>query len=213
MDGSAALAPAQSAFARRPLSWGPGYLQALAGRLMDNLRVEAAESAADLTAFLNNLRFPWSSACSGTDSPAWCFRALADHLASQGCHVTFPHLVSAESHPQKRAFICQAARPQQLFKDIFDLSRPCARNELTGKEELPDGGRESQCYLVGFSCKTVSGLNRQRATAASAIAERVGSTGSTFAGALDLDRPCPLNSGPSRGGRGPSWRTSRFRKA
>ena len=107
-------------------------------------------------------------------------------MATQSCRVSFPHVLSAELNQQKGMFISQTARPRQLFKNIFDVSHEAARNELTAKMEAPDGGREPQCYCNGFSCQTVSGLNSNKAAAASAIEEGAGTTGSTFAGGLFL---------------------------
>ena len=64
-----------------PLAWGPDYVRDFFGKLFQNLEpLEVQETFA----YLRGLVFPWSSACSGTDSPAWVFGGLRDVLAASG---------------------------------------------------------------------------------------------------------------------------------
>ena len=166
-----------------PLAWGPDYVRDFFGKLFQNLEpLEVQETFA----YLRGLVFPWSSACSGTDSPAWVFGGLRDFLAASGICTIFPHIVSAELDKQKRNFIQQVHAPRQLLRNIFDITREDAFNEISGRLEQPDSGRETRCWLIGFSCQTVSGLNSANAkgVASSCIQEAQGTTGVTFAGVL-----------------------------
>ena len=117
------------------MRWGPEYLATFTAALFSNLEFYIPEARRDVDEILDTSKpWAWSSGCSGTDCPAWVHEALETFPS---CRRRFVHLVAAEIEPDKREFIRLApvARgrdpPSQLFKDIFDLSRPLAANVAT----------------------------------------------------------------------------------
>ena len=72
----------------------------------------------------------WGSACSGTESPQWCFDAADDALTGIfGLHGEpgtrlFEHAFCFEIDPAKQQFIKHTCRGKlkQLFGDMFDLA-------------------------------------------------------------------------------------------
>ena len=174
---------------RGSLVWGPDYLADFANRLLDNLD---RPSLSDLQAYVQDLSVGWGSACSGTDSPSWCFSALQFEFQQRGWGTSFEHIISAEKNPNKIEFIAAEAKPAQLFSCIFDITRSMAYNRMTQQQETPDPHDEIRGWLIGFSCQTVSRLNADKGTASLAIEDCVGTTGITFQGVcLILDRKRP----------------------
>jgi len=132
----------------------------------------------------------WSSACSGSDAPRWAFAALTDlhrstMLSGRTSHSDarvlplpprFIQLIAAELDPRKRAFLRESPAlfdpaedvPVQLFRCMFDICRPEARNCAHAEAESPHASfrkwaerpllKRSLVWFIGFSCKTASGL-------------------------------------------------------
>ena len=153
---------------------------------MINDRIEHSVRAM-LFQYCSSLEFGWSSACSGSDSPAWVWQALTDYFGDKLGHGSFsaPHIVSAELASNKRNWIKRVHAPLQLFDDIFKLSgRQDATNHMTGKVEFPDPNRRNRSWFIGFSCKTLSGLNTVRRAEGLAITNDDCTTGLTFRGVL-----------------------------
>ena len=129
----------------------------------------------------------WGSACSGTESPQWCFDAADDALTEIfGLHHEpgtrlFHHGFSAEIDHAKQEFIKETCRGkvQQLFGDMSDLASDKATNLLTCKVEVVKAGG-AWAILVGSSCKTASGLKPDKQTGGHCIEEAMGTTGPTF---------------------------------
>ena len=95
-------------------------------------------------------RFTWSSACSGTDSPSWCFKALllamqgrlqeeggSEHSLSLHCY----HTISAELNERKRGWILRKTEAEQVFANMAHLSASGAFNWRTQQMEAPRLGR------------------------------------------------------------------------
>ena len=121
----------------------------------------------------------WGSACSGTESPQWCFDSCEQAF---GLDHGFDHAFSAELSSQKRDFIrsCCGSSLRQLYADMFELAQTGGGiNTLTGRKEQVDG-KNTWGVLIGFSCKTASGLATDKETAESCIEEEAGTTGQTF---------------------------------
>ena len=59
-----------------PLQYGRFFLKSLARRMIND-RIEHSVRAM-LFQYCSSLEFGWSSACSGSDSPAWVWQALTD---------------------------------------------------------------------------------------------------------------------------------------
>jgi hypothetical protein len=160
-----------------PLRWGSGFMVAFLNRLFCN----AGERGQQLKCYLGGKTLTWGSGCSGTDSPSWVFTALAQITGG-----VFVHRFSAESSQEKRRFLLIHSAPQQMFADIFDLSRKVAHCCLARSLVTP---LPANLLFVGFSCKTVSNLQTLNPLAAgSAIHMLQGTTGDTFwATCLALD--------------------------
>ena len=163
------------------LHWGPNYLDNLADRFLDRL---ASTDHVKLLRFLHNTEFGWGSGCSGTDSPTWVFGPLSAKLESRGCHVSFPHIFSAELEASKRNFICQTSTPGNLYGNLYDLCKDRAFCHKAGAEALVDPNHRVRIFIAGFSCKTVSGLHSDKGVASVCIDESTGSTGLTFSGVV-----------------------------
>ena len=93
--GAASIASSSS---RSPLRFGETFLEGLTARLFGNLDHDVK---CDIFRFCSGLEFGWSSACSGTDSPAWVQRALVNFLAAQSVeypgHKTCMHLLMVDN--------------------------------------------------------------------------------------------------------------------
>ena len=166
------------------LRWGPNFNNEVAAHFLARLDHKTSR---DLKAYLANNIVCWASACSGSDSPAWSFTAIKHALADLGVHVEFPHLASCEIDEAKQEFIRGTSSPHQLFKDIHDLGREFA--ELAAPSNIkvrviPCGN--DKIWLIGFSCKTMSGLAHDKEAARHALELFLGSTGDTFRGVLML---------------------------
>ena len=134
------------------------WLPAFSGRIYRQL------GEADCLHFARALRFYdnhiyWGSACSGAETPRFCFDGLIAALASEGLHVKTTHLYSAEIVDWKRRWIMSLHDiPRHVFDDMSKLSSIQAECSRTG--------RIVNCtkfvvalFVAGFSCKSASGLN------------------------------------------------------
>ena len=105
--------------------------------------------------------------------------------------VCVEHVLACESDVSKRAFILERSRPRILYDDIVSLGRDGeGMNTLTGRiEKLPP----LDMLVVGFSCKDFSSLSNKwtgddAAQKRRIIAKGLGTSGSTFAGLVDVLR-------------------------
>ena len=141
--------------------------------------------------------FPWGSACSGSDCPQWLMEFLSQLPFNRR---RYTHLIPADIMSSKRAFIRKVHRPGplHLYADIFDIClRGRVANLIKGKADEDvtsvcpaDVAKHVQVWYIGFSCKTVSGLNASSPRSLNHKDARQGSTGITFSGTLViLQRP------------------------
>ena len=170
--------------------FGPKWLQDKTRQLLQLLSLQERRRLREYLVFRGSAR--WGSSCSGTESPAFCLRALWDVLLEEDPRCKLPHVhtvVSCEKEPQKRDFIEKVApfRAEVSYGDIFDLAKTSppwpldTRTQLHVKPNLTD----LLLYITGFSCRTVSGLNCASVENAIAVSEGLGSTGETLQGVLN----------------------------
>lgn len=167
---------------RGPLRWSAHWLHFFLMRLFENLG-DAHEVFSRFVQQPRQLR--WGSACSGTESPAWVFAALAS--LSEDPAMTFDHIYGAEWEHKKREWILNEARPRFLFKDIFDVTRRRAFDYASQEYVDPKTACHEQptdIFIAGFSCKTVSALSNDTDARRRSIDDYVGSTGLTFWGVI-----------------------------
>ena len=120
-----------------------------------------ADSRACVFQYAKDSEFAWGSACSGTDSPSWVYAGLKAYLQSQQIGMEAPHIVSAEVDASKQKFIQTVACHQQLLDDLFKvICETPPENLMNGKRELADPLQLVKQWIMGFSCKSVSGYNR-----------------------------------------------------
>jgi hypothetical protein len=173
--------------------WGPGYLESLACKCLENIAraptLSSLLSDAKAFAYHHEKPYVWGSGCSGTDSPSWGFAALKsafDRIA--GASFEFEHLFSAECQDWKREFIKFVAKPRRLVSNIFSLSlaRPLAVLDLMGggKFEPAVEFNDIDFFIAGFVCKTVSGLSANKVRASGAVFDSSTATGSTLLAVL-----------------------------
>jgi hypothetical protein len=81
--------------------------------------------------------FPWMSACSGTESPAWVTRAVQKALSRLGVDVSFSHRASAEISASKRSFVLDTASSTDFFffLDMQHMLRSEAPNAASESRE------------------------------------------------------------------------------
>ena len=168
---------------RAALRFSPSFLKELSYRMIEeNL---GAETRGMIHEYSKQLEFAWSSACSGSDSPAWAINGLVDHLRGQDIACEAQHEVSAELDARKREFIMSVHSPKQLYADMFDICHR-AKNLMTDEYEDADPRRSSSIWYIGFSCKSVSTHNRSRTPFA--IRDSSSTTGKTYDGVLRIVR-------------------------
>lgn len=120
-----------------------------------------------------------STACSGTDLVVACLLRLMPQIALYTGHsVSIEHVWSCESEAWKRAWITINTSVPTIFQDLFQIHGQKAINQDGHLEAVAD----SLWFIAGFSCKSLSKLNRWRSTYANCIEQGCGTTGSTFAG-------------------------------
>ena len=95
----------------QPLRFGPDFLRDFAARCVrEKLDVESKNT---LFRFCHGLVLGWSSACSGSDSPAWVFDGLTSYMGESmpdDDKFSASHIVSAEIIQQKRDFILKVCK-------------------------------------------------------------------------------------------------------
>ena len=95
-----------------------------------------------------------------------------------GHYVNIDNVWSCECEAWKRAWIIMNTRVPVVFQDLFHLNEQRAINHDGSIEAIAD----SLWFIAGFSCKSLSRLNRSRSTFRDCIEQGCGTTGSTFAG-------------------------------
>lgn len=168
--------------------WGPLYLASFSGRCLsnafsydDDLRRCLAEWCGRTPA----LR--WGSGCSGTDCPKWVWEAISQGIFDTlGTSLSVSHVLSAEKDPRKRAFLKVVSCPAIMAADIYDLSSSSSiMDHMTNMYKFPcqeAGGLH--CFVAGFVCKSVSGLNKDKESAARAVGNTGTATGATLHASL-----------------------------
>ena len=142
---------------RRSLSWGPEFLTHHGQAMLDRL---TNDDGRKLFSYLQSLEWNWASGCSGTDSPAWVFRALQACMANGGTQCCCPHEASAEIDARKREFILDTSACKTLLADIWDFIAEHPRCYRTGRRtSLRKLKRSLRMFLAGFSCKDASCLS------------------------------------------------------
>ena len=122
----------------RPGPGRPDYLRKFAGECVRKVLVAGpvAETAVrDLFTFTSLVAsWSWASGCSGTDSPSWSFQALHEALLTEPCghDVTFRHVCSAEIDAAKREFVKASVKPAMLLRDLFDMTKATAVDDVIG---------------------------------------------------------------------------------
>jgi site-specific DNA-cytosine methylase len=166
--------------------WDSAYLDRFAFRCFEKL-LQVHPTALQLMSSLSNTRpaLHWGSGCSGTDSPAWTFRALANAFQRHNVRFDFIHEFSAENDSRKQKFILRAAKPRFLLADMFDLS--ASRCTTVGDNLVVSPAKDFKpisFFIAGFVCKTVSRLNANKTEASTAVWNQLTSTGQTLWAAL-----------------------------
>ena len=136
------------------------YNVAFASKLLDAV---PADAKAALQLYMHESRWNWSSACSGTDCPAFCYHAMKQAALDRGWDVHVEHHISAELDPEKRRWIKEAVvpSPRVLLQDMFHAASDTPQmNDMTGRVAVVPLCQG--CWFIGFSCKGASGLNPQR---------------------------------------------------
>ena len=170
------------------------YLTRFAERCV--LAVGLCWNAAAVEAVLKE-DFHWASGCSGTECPAFVFRAIALALAQAGLVQvgSFVHDFSAEMNPDKRDFIRKVHGEHVIFGDLFDVSRAEALDTVSRSLVTLSRFLGLGMFICGFSCKGASSLNTAMLADTSVhniVEEMVSSTGLTFwATLLAIDRLRP----------------------
>ena len=95
--------------------------------------------------------------------------------------LTLDHKFSCEIEPFKQDWIVQNFNPPLLFSDIGELENEKAHCIVHDAEcEVPD----CEIFAAGFSCKDVSGMNKNAAEYQNCAEEGKGTTGGTLQGAM-----------------------------
>ncbi len=135
--------------------------------------------------------FPWMSACSGTESPAWVTRAVQRALSRLGVDVSFSHRASAEISASKRSFVLDTASSTDFFffLDMQHMLRSEAPNAASeSREHQPVDLLGMFIFICGFSCKSASNLNTSQAEKTGLCSDTDTSTGLTFDYVLRIAR-------------------------
>lgn len=143
------------------------------------------DAMAELRECLERRPLDVATACSGTDGPIISLMSIttALHAPSQ----SFRHVWSCEASPRKQQFI-RASFPllPSLFVDVCQLSKPNgAFDVLSGTYKAVD---RPHLLVCGFSCKSVSTANCQRARYKTCIQDASGMTGNTWNGVFNFLR-------------------------
>jgi len=123
--------------------------------------------------------------CAGTDMPVFAFKALLDaakRMPGVQQHLQWEHSFSCEIHAKKREWLHQVNAPgTNIFADICELAKEQAFCTKTCKSvQVP----KVSWLITGWSCKDVSVMNTQRGKFKNSVAEKVGTTATTFHGLL-----------------------------
>ncbi len=119
----------------------------------------------DFSAFCRHKQsLVWSSGCSGSESPRLAFEGI-EHLGNLK-YSKFPatsHKISAEWDDVKRGFIDQTTQNvEQLLKDVYHITCKRAWCYKQNCYVSPDCDCDTQVWVIGFSCKSVSGYNKHK---------------------------------------------------
>lgn len=126
-----------------PLRWGARYGVELAERCLARLeRSDSSVILADLEVYAQQQQrqhdetdgeslltaataYRWMPACSGTDAPAFAYKALGQALLERGIGVCMLQTGAAEISEWKRKFLSMAHDPPapHIFKNMFDDSK------------------------------------------------------------------------------------------
>ena len=130
-----------------------------------------------------------ASLFTGTDIAYFCVAFLVSYMTRGQVVVT--NLFSCESDGAKQQFLKKHIHPLNaenidacVFKNVcllFKGAATCAVHKQPSCP-VPKGGSGPLLVSAGFSCKTISPLNRDREMARRAITHKVGTTGSTMEG-------------------------------
>ena len=158
-----------------PCVWGEHYARDFALSVLEDQRQTSLVHA--LKGYCHHNEWSWSSGCSGTDSPAWMYKGVKEALISLGVVFVVDHIASCEICPKKRGFIrvVVSPPPKELYACVFDATRDEAHDFMSGTVRRCDADNASRTWIIGFSCKSGSGLNAHRPE--NFIQERAGSTG------------------------------------
>jgi site-specific DNA-cytosine methylase len=127
--------------------------------------------------------------CSGSDLIVPVFKQLWARIY-QYCELPaaeVEHLFAVEVDQQKQRWILENGSPTYLFKDITLMGEETGMDVCSQQEvSIP----RCDIVYVGFSCKTFSFLNQNRANSeyANALRDRAGSSGKTFGGLVEYVR-------------------------
>ena len=179
------LSPGTSMAAERrrrgPLQWHERHLDHFLDLLLDSF--DDASLWLDLREYCHKKQWGFSSGCAGTESPAWILAATRRYLQARGVEFSVFHVASLKFEPEKRRWIQNALEepPTQLFANVWDATDTKPHFEfMSGKSAPVDPGFLTKIWLVGFSCRTASFLNRSADDANVCISCRAGTTGDTF---------------------------------
>ena len=164
-----------------PLRFGKDYHKDLACAYLAHM---PADKRSDLKYFsIGKPSIVWSSGCSGSESPRLAVEGTAHACVTEfGNFPARRHLIAAEIDVEKRGFINLTSDVEQLLGDLHDISCRRAYCHKAHGYIVPDEFGESELWLIGFSCKTVSAYNINKSQIRQAHLDLSTQTGSTLHG-------------------------------
>jgi site-specific DNA-cytosine methylase len=157
-------------------------LQGMVKHMLSKLLVDGNAAGLKLKALANgkSRKIRVGTMCSGTDSPILAMRAIAAAMTAAQCgSIEVEHLFSCEFDKEKQRFL-KANFPDMglLFDDVTKLGNKQALDAISGKMKKVPG--QADVIIAGFSCKDLSGMNRNRKAL-----DEMGQSGQTLQGCLD----------------------------
>ena len=122
--------------------------------------------------------------CAGSESPALVLSELSQAM---GGRLNFSHLYSPEMNEEKRKFI-EKVFPNIpcMFGEVQDLKEKKAISyHMQNTKHIAKAVPETEVKFMGFPCKDVSTLNKNRKDMADVVEQGGSKTGSAFQGGLD----------------------------
>jgi hypothetical protein len=174
-------------------AWGADALEVLCGNMLDSLPKCDVELFSQWIESHEVDPLRWMTACSGTDSPHWCFEALRASLQKRFPASTlqfdsmFRNVAAAELDERKRGWILRRSRAEVVYADMSAFSNETAYDHRSSKVVAVEDFL-GKMILAGFSCKTASSLARSQPDQKECVSGDAmkGTTGETLSKLLDM---------------------------